>query len=109
VRDLHGRFEQQQALVGIRRVDPPTEPVAGKNLVVVPGILSAQGDLESAFAAGIAMAGPQVTARLGEHRHDVVAKRNLGVNGEGKQSRADEQQPAKHGSTIECRSRVHHR
>ena len=76
MRNLGGGLEQDQALVCVKWIDPPTEQIAREDLEIEFRIFAAERQLESGFAVRVPMAGACVAARFGDHRHDFVAEGN---------------------------------
>ena len=68
------RLEQQQALVGHRRVDAPAAGFLHQGVVVHVRLEAEQRDLEAVLPAGLAVAAAGIAPELGEDRHDLVAE-----------------------------------
>lgn len=75
VGDRSGGLQEQQALLGRRRRDPPSAGFLEEVLVVLGRFEPQERELESVLPAPrLGVAGAHVAAGLGEDRHDVVGE-----------------------------------
>ena len=86
-----GRFEEHQALIGLRGVDAPAEHVADQGVIVEVGILTAQGNLEARLAVGVAVTRAGVTTAFRQHGHDVIAEADRRLAGRQQAMRTRQQ------------------
>jgi hypothetical protein len=71
---LAARLGQNQAGVRIEEIEAPLRCIARQGRVIPRRIFAAKRELEATLAVGIAMAGAQVAAGLGENRHHVAVE-----------------------------------
>jgi len=67
-------FEEDQAVLRLEKIHAPPGLVVGEGEPVEIGVLAAEGELEAAFAGGVAVAAAGVASGLGEDRHDLVGE-----------------------------------
>ena len=72
----HGQsgLDQQQALLGGKRRDPPPLGTLDNGRVIRLGLEPQKRELESSLAVLAAVAGSLITAEPGQQRHDLVAE-----------------------------------
>jgi hypothetical protein len=69
---LTGRFQQDQARIWLKAIDPPALHVSGQGLKVETGIVAPETESEPVLAAGCSMTRSGITALTGEDWHDIV-------------------------------------
>jgi hypothetical protein len=71
---LTAGFQQDQARLWLKAIDPPALHVSGQGLKVETGIVAPETESETVFAARRSMTRSGITALTGQDRHDVVQK-----------------------------------
>src|SRR5262249_58069288 len=71
VQRLAGGFQEQQASIGVNRVNAPAERVAGECRVVFFGVVTKQREAETVLSLEGSVARTSVAAHLAEQAHDV--------------------------------------
>lgn len=72
--DLIRAFDEDEAALWGEEIHAAAGDFAGECFEIEFGILAAEGELEAAFAGGIAMTGAEVAAGFGNGGHHVVAE-----------------------------------
>src|SRR5262249_55460159 len=111
VLDLAGRFEQQQTIVGIDRIDAPPQAVARDRHEILVRLIAEQRQAEAPLALKRAMASAGVAASPAKQSHDMPLEidvlellvagqidRRVGRGPEQKQRRDECQQETELGS-----------
>ena len=77
MRHAHQRFEQQQAGVGVGRIDSASRLRASQRRIIEGGIGPAQRQLKAALAIQVPMTRSRVAAGFGQHGHDLAIEGHI--------------------------------
>ena len=101
MRNLSGGFEKKQALIWIHAIDASSEPLLGKNCVIIGWVFCSERDLESAFARRVAMTGTHATTGASDEWNNLRAEACGSVAVFGRQRSQQDEQEMKLASTIQ--------
>ena len=96
-------LEQQQALVGRGREQPPAAAFLHQVLVILRRLEAEQRQLEAVLAARLAVAAAAVAAELGEDRHDLIGEVDRQVGDEVRHLHLDVAVDARRGDDMHGR------